>query len=431
MELLAWLRNHFPLAVPGGELSLPETNPAPWIDDEGWLFVALRLATIDDGTIVDVREQHIALGRFADHSPARWQAYLEGTLRAAPVIVESLGGVDAMMPCDLFAYARVLGDPTLLDADAFAAKLGDREQLAIWNAALDDEAWLELLEPCGLADHVDEVKALLRPSLRLHLVEDDDDEPELGLTRLGGDPDLPPTQPWPEVDGVALTFVAQLDLAELAEYPEAHELPREGLLSFFYAPIPPDGWGIQHPVAVLHLRELDALERRATPESCERLRAYAIDFEGERQFPALESSFQFEHLRPEADVLAFYESLARQKAETPPIDDAALAELIVSRSECDFDRPAHRLLGHPASIQGDPYLDIEMSRGWENWREGTREALEHRRRALGWRLLLQVDAYQDDELLLNQDGGFFYFWIPADALAVHDFARARGCLQCH
>src|SRR5690242_15246162 len=148
------------------------------------------MVTIDAGTIMDVREQEVALGRFADHPPARWQAYLEGTLRAAPAIIESLGGMDAMLPFDLFAYFRVLGDPALTDADAFAAALSDRERLARWNAEFEDAAWLELLQPCGLEHRPDEVKALLRPSLRLHLIGDDDGEPELGLSRIGGDPDL-------------------------------------------------------------------------------------------------------------------------------------------------------------------------------------------------------------------------------------------------
>jgi hypothetical protein len=435
------LRHRLPITLPGGELTLTNADQPVWIDSEGRLFVTLRIVTIDDGTIMNLHEQEIALGRFAEHSSARWLGYLEGTLRAAPAIVNSRGSIDALLPCDLFAYSRVLDDPSLHDADSFAAKLGDAEQLERWNATLELAEWVELLEPCGLADHVDEVKALLWPSLRLRLIADeapdgdDDDEPDqpaLGCTRLGGDPDLPPTQPWPTAAGEPLIFVAQFDLAELAGYPEARELPSEGLLSCFYAPFPPEGQGLAHPVAILHLRELDTLERRPAPEGCERLRAHGIELESERLFPALESAFHFETLLPGAHVQAFYESLARGRAETPPIDDSALANLIGLHSECDFDRPTHRLFGHPSSIQGDPYLDVQMSlSGWDGWREGTEDALAQRRAALGWRLLLQIDAYQDDELLLNQDGGFFYFWIPADALAVHDWSRARGCLQCH
>ena len=77
------------------------------------------------------------------------------------------------------------------------------------------------------------------------LVEDDDedeDDDDESLTRshFGGAPDLPPDMPWPSVEGEPLTFVVQLDLAALAEFEAASELPREGLLSFFYAPLPPD-----------------------------------------------------------------------------------------------------------------------------------------------------------------------------------------------
>jgi hypothetical protein len=425
--------------VPGGELSLSDRSPPLWVDDEGRLFLALRSIMRDAGEIVDLREQEVALGRFDAWPPARWQAYLEGTLRAAPAIVTSRGGIDSILPYELFAYEQVRADASLASADDFAAALGDPERLAAWNQQLDDDAWREQLEPCGLEDRLAEVKALLRPSLRLRLdaleVEDEDDdegEREVGGTRFGGDPDLPPELPWPAVEGEPMVFVAQLDLGRISAFDTAAELPREGLLSFFYAPFPPEGQVLEHPVAVLHLRELGELERRAAPDPRARLRPHAVTFEPEALLPGLESSFCFEVLRPAAEVRAFYESLARSHAERPPIDLAALADLVCARSLCDFERPMHRLLGHPASIQGDPYLDVEMSRrGWDAWREGTSEAMALRERALGWRLLLQVDAYQDGELLLEQDGGFFYFWIPGEALAEGDFGRVRGCLQCH
>jgi hypothetical protein len=431
-SVLALLRRLLPVAVPGGALALPERSPP--IEDEGSLILALQSITTDeDGTPMDVREQSFALGKLADQPIERWHAYIEGTLRAAPAIVESLGGVEAILPHEVFAYSRVLADASLASADDFTAVLGDRERLCVWNQAVQDEAWRELLEPCGLADRVAEVRALLRPSLRLRLdEEDEDDESSVGQTRFGGDPDLPRSLVWPEVEGEPLVFVAQLDLAELARWPEARELPSQGLLSCFYAPIPPEGQVLEHPVAILHFVALDQLARRRVPEGTERLRPHAIEIEAEQLLPSIESAFAFEALLPEARVRAFYASLAKGQAGASPIDYQALAELVSLQNDCDPERPMHRLFGHPASIQGDPYLDVEMSqRGWDGWREGSDEAMALRKRALGWRLLLQIDAYQDDQLLLNQDGGFFYFWIPADALAAQDWSRARGCLQCH
>lgn len=429
------LRRLLPRELPGGELSLADTDPLH-VNEAGTLLVALRTVTRDeDGMIVDLREQEVALGRFDAHPLSRWLAYLEGTLRAAPAIVTALGGLDALLPCDLFSYPQVLDDSALVGADDFSRELSDPEQLAAWKQRLEDECWLELLEPCGLAERLDEVRALLRPALRLHLValdQGEEEQLEVGRSRLGGDPDLPPALAWPQIDGEPLVFVAQLDLAELAHYEAAGELPREGLLSFFYAPVPPGGYGLEHPVVVLHLRDRDALARRAGPDSRERLRPHAIELEDEALLPALESHYHYEALRPAAEVRKFYESLARGHAQGIPIDQSALANLVIERSRCDFERPTHRLLGHPSSIQGDPYLDVEMSRrGWDGWREGSNEALAMREQALRWRLLLQIDAYQDDELLLNQDGGFFYFWISGDALAVHDWSRVQGSLQCH
>jgi hypothetical protein len=418
-ELLDRLRQLLPCELPGGELSLAGISPPLHVDEAGTLFLALRTVTREEGTLIDMREQEIALGRFDAYPPARWQAYLEGTLRAAPAIVAALGGLDALLPCELFAFPQVLDDPALESADDFFAKLTDPEQLAAWKQQFDDIPWLEWLEPCGLADRLEEVRVMLRPSLRLHLTaldEDEQDQLEVGSTRFGGDPDLPPALAWPAVEGEPLVFVAQFDLAELAAEATVAELPREGLLSFFYAPIPPEGYALEHPVAVLHLRDRDALERRSAPEPRDRLRAHAVTFDREELLPAVESNYHYEALRHDAEA----------------IDYSALANLVFAQSNCDFERPMHRLLGHPASIQGDPYLDVEMSRrGWDGWREGSDEAFASRQRSLRWRLLLQVDAYQDDELLLNQDGGFFYFWIPGDALALHDWSRVQGCLQCH
>jgi hypothetical protein len=434
-SLLELLRRSLPFEVPGGALALAERGSPIEVDEGRLILRMLSLTTDEDGTIMDLREQAIALGELADHPLERWHAYLEGTLRAAPVIVESLGGIDAILPGDVFAHFRVLDDRRLQSADDFAAALSDRERLAAWNQAQREADWREALEPLGLAEHADAIRALLRPSLRLRLdVLDGEDalELELGSTRLGGDPDLPSTMDWPSVAGEPMVFVAQFDLGELAEFEAARELPREGLLYFFYAPIPPEGWRLEHPVAVLHVRDVGDLVRRPAPVPEDRLPVHAIEFEEEEQLPALESSFCYEAVLPEAKLLAWFQSLARGKAETPPIPDAALAYFLIDHSRCDFDRPMHRLFGHPAAIQGDPYLDVEMARrGWDDWREGTPEAVALRRRALGWRLLLQVDAGDDEVLRLNQDGGFFYFWMPADALAAHDWGRARGCLQCH
>jgi hypothetical protein len=231
--------------------------------------------------------------------------------------------------------------------------------------------------------------------------------------------------------------VAQFALAELARFPGASELPREGVLSFFYDPFPESGF-LVHPVVVLHLPSAEGLARRTPPATTEgSVPPRTIEIDEETMFPGVESPF-YESLVSEEPLVAFYESLreASQGGSGPVKDPLPGLENAVWQlnAATDQDRPTHRLLGHASSIQGDPYLDIEVAcsrGGWDSWEEGSPEALRIRARARRWRLLLQIDAQDDGELLLNQDGGFFYFWIPEDALARRDWSQVRGALQCH
>ncbi|MBO6940909.1 MAG: DUF1963 domain-containing protein [Deltaproteobacteria bacterium] len=58
-------------------------------------------------------------------------------------------------------------------------------------------------------------------------------ELEVGATKLGGHPDLPAKTKWPRVSKEPLTFLAQVDLGDVAPLLPKGALPTEGLLSFF------------------------------------------------------------------------------------------------------------------------------------------------------------------------------------------------------
>lgn len=454
-ELANLMRRYLPQR--SGRCEIWTASPparALWIDDDGYIFVNVRITTFDsaeDTVPQDVKEQEVCLGEYAEHAPERWKAYLEGQLRALPTIVTTLGEqVEMAMPCDLFVYASTLDDESLQDSDGFARLLSDPERLRVMNEARAQEEWRDMLEPCGLGDHVAEVQAMGRRALRMMLekvehedfeqddenVEEDIDEIDrpVGTSRVGGDPDVPPEFEWPFVEDVALTFVAQINLEEVATWNHLTEFPPSGLLSFFYAPIPP-GDSYSHPVRVIHFANTDNLARRASPEGVERISEYDADFAEERLFPSLESHFFYESVLPEEPVRAFYETLRDGNAGVEPVPLEGLSHFLSSYNDVhDVERPTHRLLGHPDSIQGDPYLDMEIDtrkHRWDDWKEGTAEAYQIRKQSLRWRLLLQIDAQEEGELLLNQDGGFFYFFIPADALAKHDWSQVRGILQCH
>lgn len=57
---------------------------------------------------------------------------------------------------------------------------------------------------------------------------------ELGDSRFGGLPDLPPGVAWPARDGVPMEFVAQIRLADVAAHDPENDLPHSGSLLFFY-----------------------------------------------------------------------------------------------------------------------------------------------------------------------------------------------------
>src|SRR4051812_767463 len=55
----------------------------------------------------------------------------------------------------------------------------------------------------------------------------------LGCSKFGGSPDLPTDFKWPHHQFGLYRFIGQLNLTELPA--NSSELPRQGLLSFFYA----------------------------------------------------------------------------------------------------------------------------------------------------------------------------------------------------
>jgi hypothetical protein len=85
---------------------------------------------------------------------------------------------------------------------------------------IDRAAVRELAVAEGLRDHADLVLAAVRPGWNL---EPDPmlDVSTLGIAKIGGDPDLMPSERWPlNRRGVAMTFLAQVDCATLPSPPQ-------------------------------------------------------------------------------------------------------------------------------------------------------------------------------------------------------------------
>jgi uncharacterized protein YwqG len=243
--------------------------------------------------------------------------------------------------------------------------------------------------------------------------------PPHGSSRIGGTPDLPEAVSWPEADGKSLSFIAQIDLQEVAKVWRGSPLPASGMLYFFYD-AEQSVWGFdpadRGKWAVLH-----------SEEPGERLR--------EARFPADLP----EHARFAPKVVAPVLETAY-----PGYDQVELDDLHLSDSQDDevfeiflafpTEEPSHKLFGYPDQIQGDMQLECQLvfhglycgdPSGYNDPRARDLEG-----GASQWRLLLQIDTDRDTEMMWG-DAGRLYYWIREGDLAAGAFESSWLILQCY
>ncbi len=235
----------------------------------------------------------------------------------------------------------------------------------------------------------------------------------IGASRLGGLPDLEEGLDWPRWRGQSLSFIAQINLADIAVFPVASALPRSGLLSFFYD-ADQRTWGFD---------PADAGSFRAMYSSGLRLQQRPIPEDVPEHGHYLACSVAFE-----ADV------------SLPPYywpEFSALFELMtIEKREAYIEfcwQQRSQMFGYPMQIQNDMRPECAMVTGGiyvggiEPWEDPATEPL--RAQAANWQLLLQIDS-DDVPNMSWGDDGMLYFWIPQQALAAHDFEQTWMILQC-
>jgi uncharacterized protein YwqG len=240
-----------------------------------------------------------------------------------------------------------------------------------------------------------------------------------GASKLGGDPDLPGNVSWPLRAGrEPLTFLAQVNLAELSKCGSGLPLPDDGLLSFFYdAETQP--WGFDPAdvsgTQVLYIDGGATVERRRHPKG-------------------RPSNVRTVQLVP-GECLPSWE---------PFQDKAAAAGFVSRRVSSEIDKLSgedlerityggHAVGGWPALIQDQMELECQLASngidvgGPEGYE--TPRAQELAPGAADWRLLLQLD---DDEDLgwAWGDAGRLYFWCREQDMAARRFDRCWTVLQC-
>lgn len=289
----------------------------------------------------------------------------------------------------------------------------------------------QILE-AGLAKHWPVLSGLVRHSIRLHTTAANESELRIGLTKIGGQPDLPKGMEWPtetivttKTEGfwifkkevthetkMPLSFIAQVNFAETREYDRDGLLPQSGILYVFYA-AEQDAWGFS-PLDTENFRIIFQedmrvpLAKRDFPEELvdyARYEAVSVQFESEYSLPSDHPSYR-DFTDSETDLL--YDFLEK------PEDN--------------------RMLGYANEIQGSMEWDCELVRHGLDVRKSaiyqSPEALALQANAKDWILLLQIDSI-DAAGMQWGDAGRLYFWIKRDDLTRRDFSKCWFALQCY
>ena len=267
----------------------------------------------------------------------------------------------------------------------------------------------------GLDRIADAVEAKVRPCF--HLVQQKSHSKQL-RSRIGGLPDLPDSILWPKHNGKSLSFIAQLNLAEVPVGAGPDSLPTSGFLYFFYD-AEQSTWGFdpkdKGSWAVLYCEDPpDKISGIDYPEDIPehaRYKNVLVELQAGTSIP------------DPSGMLTDFSLSDKQKYQISDI----YGQFSEGRG------PYHQLLGHPAPIQGDMELECQLvsyglycgdSTGYNDPRAKELEA-----GASEWQLLLQVDTDEEAGMMWG-DCGRLYFWIRADDLRRRNFDGVWMILQC-
>ena len=304
----------------------------------------------------------------------------------------------------------------------------------------------ELLMKHGLAEKADALMALVRPSVRVLARRADDTKIQVGVSKIGGEPDLPPGFEWPMWEHEppdyfakydlpipqkvrALGFLAQFNLSEVASYDVEHVLPSSGMLYFFYDCVEqPPAALMGSGVKIIYYPGVEVRRTDAPPNlpPYSQFKSCRVKLKSELTFPPLYYSPYVEC--PHYDRIHYPDAVQLTKREGRGYQ---VVERIVLKGSTSRRVTMHRLLGHPQPIQGDIEGECEREvsgiRSLQDLNEKWPEARKNVRR---WRLLLQLDTDNYHSNMVCGDAGKLYFCLPEAALVAQRFEEAVVIEQC-
>lgn len=237
----------------------------------------------------------------------------------------------------------------------------------------------------------------------------------IGATKMGGFPDLPGNAVWPSKPkgGKPLSFIAQLDLAQLKAREIEPALPDSGLLSFFYDVDGLPG-GLSRDESggwrVLYFPANTNLTRRLDMKPDILLNACSVKAKRGLSLPS--------------EMDGVFNGL-----DAPENQREAYCEIVASLLESGGG--AHQFLGHESPIQHPVCEETvqAISSCYESEKFNCKKWEKVKDQVRDWRLLLQIGS--DDDLgIVWGDMGTIYFTIKYKELATGRFEDAWLIFQC-
>ena len=241
-------------------------------------------------------------------------------------------------------------------------------------------------------------------------------------SKIGGKPAVPEGFVWPCYEGTPLSFMAQINLKDVANLDKDNLLPKSGILSFFY--------------------ELDSMKWGYDPKDKGSARVFY--FPDEATLTAAEFPDELENYAkiPEYSV-KFKAHISLPESIDDEYDDDDYDECCEELGyEYDDDGERTKLLGYPDVIQNPMEEECEtVSRGYsqgnpeDDKKIPEPEKADIKSKADEWIPLFQMGTIcdedsDDDYELMFGDCGHIYFWIKKKDLAECNFDNIWLILQC-
>lgn len=250
-------------------------------------------------------------------------------------------------------------------------------------------------------------------------------------SKFGGRPAVPTGFEWPrfeaenydgESEGRPLSFLCQINLADVRACDRDVLLPEKGLLLFFYEQetmrwgFDPEDNGCSR---VYYFQDVNDLVPCDLPDDMKdeyKVKEYDLTFSPADSYPS------YEELECHSDA----------DLDWDKYDSAA------EKRGYDIDTERHKLLGYANLIQGEMLTECERatrgiycgdSESYNSTPDDVKADID--KKSADWVLLFQMASIEDDDFeLMFGDLGNLYFYIKKNDLIKRDFDKTWLVLQC-